>query len=86
MREIRRRGRDATEPDQWQIQILCRVLMRHRVIMVTGGQAPREMIERLNMGWAPDVESAVRAAEAHLGNPEASVAVVPDGVGVIVGT
>jgi len=36
------------------------------------------------MKWAPTVEDALAIAEARLG-PDATVAVIPDGVGVIVG-
>ena len=75
---------DETEPDQWQTQILCRVLMKNRVIMVTGPGAPREMVERLNMRWAPTLDDAMHMADEILGNPEADVTVIPDGVGVTV--
>jgi nickel-dependent lactate racemase len=78
------RLREATEPDQWQIQILCRILMKFMVIMVTGPGAPREMIERLNMRWADSLASALTMAEAILGKPDAKVTVIPDGIGVIV--
>lgn len=84
MRAILSRGRDETEPDQWQTQIFCRVLMKCRVIMVTGPNAPAVMVERLNMEWAPSIADALRRAEEFLGNPQASVTVIPDGVGVIV--
>lgn len=84
MREILSRGRDRTEPDQWQAQIFCRVLMNCRVIMVTGPRAPRAMIESLNMEWAPSAAAALRRAEEMLGDPDATVTAIPDGVGVIV--
>ncbi len=82
MRNIMARGRDETEPDQWQIQIFARVLMNYRVIMVTS--APREMVECLNMEWAPTLEAAVARAEVILGDPDAEIVVIPDGVAVIV--
>ena len=85
MKDILSRGRNETKPDQWQIQIFCRVLMHASVIMVTGPGAPREMIEKLNMKWAATLEEAMRMAENILGNPNADVTVIPDGVGVIVG-
>ena len=84
MQEILSRGPDQTEPDQWQSQILCRILSKCHVIMVTGPNAPKDMIERVNMEWAPSIDEALRKAEARLGNPQASVTVIPDGVGVIV--
>ncbi|BCV26016.1 nickel-dependent lactate racemase [Gelria sp. Kuro-4] len=82
MNLILARGRDQTEPDQWQIQIFARVLMDYTVIMVTS--APKEMVEHLNMRWAPSLAEAVSMGEDILGNPQASITVVPDGVAVIV--
>jgi nickel-dependent lactate racemase len=79
---IMARGRNQTEPDQWQIQIFARVLMDFTVIMVTS--APKEMAEHLNMQWAPSLEEALSMAERILGKPDASVTVIPDGVAVIV--
>lgn len=76
------RGRDATEPDQWETQILARILVNHTVIMVTS--APREMAEHLNMLWAPSLQDALALAEEIMGAREASVTVIPDGVSVIV--
>ena len=84
MREILARPRDATRPDQWQIQILCRTLLAGRVIMVTGPGAPPEMVRRLGMEWAADMDEAMALGEKLLGRPRAMVTVVPDGVGVIV--
>ncbi len=79
---IMARGRDQTEPDQWQIQIFARVLMNFTVIMVTS--APKEMVEHLNMRWAPSLEEALTLAERILGKQDASITVIPDGVAVIV--
>lgn len=76
------RGRNQTEPDQWQIQIFLRVLLKATVIMVTS--LPEEQIESLNMKWAASIEDALHIAEEILGDPKASISVIPDGVGVIV--
>ncbi len=84
MREFLSRSREQTEPDQWQTQILCRILIKHPVIMVTGPGAPRAMIEAMNMRWAPTLPDALHQAERILANPEAAVTVIPDGVGVII--
>jgi nickel-dependent lactate racemase len=82
MEEILLRGRDETQPDQWQIQIFARVLMHHPVIMVTS--APKDMVEALNMMWAPSLEEALAMAEGLLGDRKAKITVVPDGVATIV--
>lgn len=79
---IMARGRDQTEPDQWQIQIFVRVLIDYTVIMVTS--APKEMVEHLNMKWAPSLEEALAMADGILGRDNGSITVVPDGVSVIV--
>ncbi len=52
------RGRDSTEPDQWEIQIFARILMNHTVILVTS--APRETAEYMNMKWAPSLQDPLR--------------------------
>ena len=72
-----------TRMDQWEAQILARVLLKAECIFVTG-EENRAMIERMHMKWAGTVEEALSMAEARLG-PDATVAVIPDGVGVIVG-
>ncbi|MCD8350826.1 MAG: nickel-dependent lactate racemase [Planctomycetaceae bacterium] len=84
LREFLSRGRRETVPDQWQTQILCRILTHHHVIMVTGPGAPPEMIRAMNMRWAPTLADAVREGERLLGDTEAEVTVIPDGVGVII--
>jgi Uncharacterized conserved protein len=84
MRQILLRKRNQTEPDQWQTQIFCRVLMRARVIMVTGPKTPRAMVEHMNMEWAPSVSAALTRADELLGTTDSKITVIPDGVGVIV--
>lgn len=82
MEGILLRGRDETQPDQWQIQIFARVLMHHPVIMVTS--ALKDMVEALNMRRAPSLEEALAMAEGLLGDRKAKITVVPDGVATIV--
>ena len=73
---------DRTIPDQWEAQILCRVLLQHPVIMVT--QAPREMVEAMQLHWAPDLPAAIALADRLLGRADSPITVIPDGVSVIV--
>ncbi|MCL1927143.1 MAG: nickel-dependent lactate racemase, partial [Syntrophorhabdaceae bacterium] len=82
MRTIAARGRDETLPDQWQSQIFMRILLKHRVIMVSS-VAP-EMIEHLGMIPAQSLEAALTKAEELLDKKDASVTVIPDGVSVII--
>ena len=50
MDDILARKRGETVPDQWEAQILCSILRKHRVIMVT--QAPEELITDIQMEYA----------------------------------
>ncbi len=71
-----------TIPDQWQSQILTRILLKHRVIMVT--EAPRQLVEDFQLTWAPDLPAALALADGFLGHGHGSVTAIPDGIGVIV--
>jgi nickel-dependent lactate racemase len=90
MKAICARGRSETLPDQWQIQIFMRILLKHKVIMAAS--VPPEMIEHLGMIPAPgflsssgaSLNGALAAAEKLVGKDDASVTVIPDGVSVIV--
>ncbi len=73
---------EETRVDQWEAQILARVLMKARVVFVTGKEN-QGLIEDMHMAWAPDLPSAMSMAEGIVGRG-ASVAVIPDGVGVVV--
>ena len=69
-------AQEDTVADQWQTQILCRVLMHHRVIFVTR----KEMevpIREMKMEFAPDLPTALQMAG------EGDVTVIPDGISVI---
>ena len=74
--------RNRTKPDQWEYQILARILRRNRVILVTHDCVP-EMVRAMHMECVPLLDSALRRAfERH--GAQAKVAVIPDGVSVIV--
>ena len=71
-----------TIPDQWQSQILARVLMEHTVILVTRPEL-KTVAEEMKMRYAETLAEALDYARALVGEG-ASVTVVPDGVSVIV--
>ena len=73
---------EETIPDQWQSQIFARVLQRARVIYIS--DAPDEMVRDLHMIPAHSIEAAMKLAETMLGNPNAFVTAIPDGVSVVV--
>ena len=73
---------EETIADQWEIQILARILVRHKVIFVTDPEN-RQLIEDMHMTYAESLEEALRMAKEIKGE-DAKVAFVPDGVSVIV--
>ena len=72
---------ESTHMDQWEAQILARVMRRATCFMVTG-EENRALVESMHFCWAADVDSALAQATALLGE-NATVTVIPDGVGVI---
>jgi nickel-dependent lactate racemase len=73
--------RENTRPDQWQSQIFLRVLKKACVIYIS--DAPDEMIRDFQMTPAHSLDGALKMAEEMLGNPDASITVIPDGVSVV---
>lgn len=80
--EILATPQDQTRPDQWEYQILARVLCKHRVIYVTD-PAQRATIEGMKMEWAPDVDEALARARRDKGE-DAHLVVIPNGISVMV--
>lgn len=76
------RGRKEIIPDQWESQILARILLKHEVIMVTDTQ--REIVEDMHMKWAPNMVEALKMATKITGNLESKITVIPDGVSIVV--
>ena len=74
--------RNETIPDQWEMQILARILDKFTVIMVTDMCSP-EMIKEMHMEHAYTFEDALQRA-FELKGKDAGVVVIPDGVSVIV--
>lgn len=73
---------DETVPDQWESQILARILAAHRVIFVAE-PAVREQIRNMKMEYAPTLEEAFAAAAKEKGG-SAKLTVIPNGISVIV--
>ncbi len=74
--------RQDTPPEQWQAQVLARVLMRHKVILVSDLVDPA-LVRGLHMEPARTVDEALARAYEIMGR-DAKVAVIPDGLSVIV--
>lgn len=74
--------RDKTQPDQWEFQILARVLSKHTVIMVTT-DCDHSMLEKMHIRAASTLDEALSLARSITGS-DSKIAVIPDGVSVIV--
>lgn len=73
---------EETVPDQWEFQILARILDKYTVIMVTDLCDP-QMIKDMHMEHAHSFEEALEKAYEIKGR-DAKVTVIPDGVSVII--
>ena len=69
--------RKVTVPDQWQVQVQCRVLARARVLLHTSGLTPADLAAA-HLEPAADVSATVRDELARLG-PDATLCVLPEG-------
>ena len=75
------RGRNETEPDQWEAQILLRILMKARVIYVS--EVEDKIVEDMHMIPAHSLEEALEKARKILGKDNITINAIPDGVSVI---
>ncbi|MBV8591533.1 MAG: nickel-dependent lactate racemase, partial [Acetobacteraceae bacterium] len=75
-------GRNQTVADQWESQVLARILSRHHVIMVSDLIKP-EIVRGMHMEHASSFDEALQRAYGLQGQ-NARVAVIPDGLAVIV--
>ena len=70
-----------TVPDQWESQILARILARFSVVLIS--QADPELVRAMKMHPAEDLPQALEIAEALLGRP-GSITVIPEGISTII--
>ena len=75
--------RNRTIPDQWESQILARVLVRASVIVVSK-EADPALPRSMHMEYASSLPEALAMAKKLLGREHPRIAVIPDGVSVIV--
>ncbi|HLV09317.1 MAG TPA: nickel-dependent lactate racemase, partial [Halanaerobiales bacterium] len=81
MEEILARTAEETVADQWESQVLARILLKHEVILVS--EVERELVENMYLHYAKDINTALKMAEKIAGK-KSKITVIPDGVGVIV--
>jgi nickel-dependent lactate racemase len=80
LQQISERAAADTLPDQWQYQILARILTKQHVIIVTEPKW-QTMIEEMHLHYAQTVEAALQMAEQWV-NKDSDITVIPDGVSV----
>ena len=71
-----------TLADQWEAQILARILKKCTVIMVTN-QCDPQIVRGMHMLQAQDIDTALKMARKKVGE-KAEIVVIPDGISVIV--
>jgi len=76
------RSRSQTLPDQWQSQILVRILMRAHVIYIS--DMPDETVSAMHMIPAHSIGEAMEKAKEILGKENPTVTAIPDGISVVV--
>lgn len=76
------RGKDKTVPDQWQTQVLLRVLKKATVIYIS--EMEDETIAKMHMIPARDIGDAMAKAKGILKSENVTVTAIPDGISVIV--
>ena len=71
-----------TVPDQWESQILARILARFHVVLIS--EADPDLVRAMKMHPAKDLSQALQIAENLLGK-EGSITVIPEGISTIIG-
>lgn len=76
------RDRGETVPDQWQTQVMLRVLKRATVIYVS--EMDDKTISKMHMIPAKDIPDALEKARSILKKEDLGIVAIPDGISVIV--
>ena len=82
MRTFLARKPEETIIDQWEAQILARILLKAKVIFVS--ECDEQIVRDMHMIPAHSAAEAMEKAKELVGRPDYTVTVVPDGVSVIV--
>lgn len=76
------RAKSETVPDQWQTQILLRILMRATVIYIS--EMPDDVVRKMHMIPSHSLSDAIAEAKKIINNQSPKIVAIPDGVSVIV--
>ena len=79
--QIEATAKQDTVPDQWESQILARILSKFRVVLVS--EADPNLVRAMKMHPAKDLQLAIQIAEELLGHP-GSITVIPEGISTII--
>ena len=71
-----------TLADQWESQILARILVRHKVFFVAD-EENKDILKDMHIEYSPSIHQAIEKAISIKGK-DAKIAIIPDGVSVIV--
>lgn len=82
MAQFRSRSRSQTQPDQWQSQILLRVLMHASVIYVS--DMDDAVVLQMHMHPAHSLQDALELAKKLLSMDAPKIAAIPEGISVVV--
>ena len=82
MQQLLARDRNETIPDQWEAQVLIRVLMHATVIYVSN--MSDKIVEDMHMIPAHSIEEALKKAKEILNREDIKITAIPDGIAVIV--
>lgn len=81
LEQIQAREKADTLPDQWESQILARILARFSVVLIS--EADPDMVAAMKMHPAKDMEEALAIAQSLLGR-QGSITVIPEGISTII--
>lgn len=81
LKKIEATPKKDTVPDQWESQILARILSKFRVVLIS--EADPDLVKAMKMHPAGDLNQALQIAENLLGR-EGSITVIPEGISAII--
>ena len=82
LEQIQATPKQDTVPDQWESQILARILSKFHVVLVS--EADPELVRAMKMHPAKDITEALSIAQELLGYA-GSITVIPEGISTIIG-
>ena len=79
--QIQSTAKKDTVPDQWESQILARILSKFHVVLIS--EADPELVKAMKMHPARDLPQALEIADRLLGT-QGSITVIPEGISTII--